>query len=310
MAEISIGAAVGEGFNLIRSRPGVVISWGLVQLAVSLIGFLIMGPLLASVYWPIIKAAMAGAPPGSMPFNASNATRMEGLIYLFDLVSVFASSVIYCAVFRAVLHPERSQFAYLRVGAPELFLFLLIVGAYIAVLIGMVVAMIPVGIVVAILFGVHAGAVGALVGVAAAVAIVVALVILSLRVSLVGPMMVDDGQFHLTEVWALTRGKVASLFGMALLVFLILLAAELVLGLAALALGFGVLGALAGGLSHLPAFFQQSPAQFLPRLVPLLIVGVLISIPFMGCLLAIMGAPWARAYRDLRPLRDAAETFA
>ena len=82
-------------------------------------------------------------------------------------------------------------------------------------------------------------------------------------------MMVDDGKFHLTEAWALTRGKVASLFAMALVVFLILAAAELVIGLILAAIGMGVLSSMAGGLSGLPAPSSSRPPAAVRQVAPL-----------------------------------------
>jgi hypothetical protein len=48
----------------------------------------------------------------------------------------------------------------------------------------------------------------------------------------------------------------------------------------------------------------------LGRLAPLLVVLAVVGVPLYGCVLAITGAPWARAYRDLEPRGDVAETFA
>ncbi len=42
----------------------------------------------------------------------------------------------------------------------------------------------------------------------------------------------------------------------------------------------------------------------------MLAIMAVLWVPLSGCLAAVMGAPWARAYRDLRPKRDIAETFA
>lgn len=311
MAEISIGAAVGEGFELIRKRPWTVVGWGATQLGISLLGLLIMFPAMAAIYGPMIKSMMAGAPPTPPnPADMSGVMQMQALSYLYDLISLFGSALLYCAVFRSVLHPQQSRFAYLRVGAAELFLFLLLVGGAIAFFIGLIAVMIPIGVVAAIMFGLHAAALGTIVSLVGGLAAIAAMVFILIRVSLIGPMMVDDGQFHFADAWALTRGKVAPLFALALVILLIVLAIELVLGVAFLALGFGVLSAVAGGVASVPTFFQQGPGVVLPKLVPFLAVAGLVGIPIAGCLLAIMGAPWARAYRDLKPMRDVAETFA
>jgi hypothetical protein len=140
------------------------------------------------------------------------------------------------------------------------------------------------------------------------VAMIVALFYLLLRFSLVGPMMVDDGKFHLGESWTLTRGKVGSLFVIGLLLILILLLAEIVVLAVLIAVGSVGLGAAAGGLSHLDVFFQQPPQAMLSKLAPLLVVFAVLWVPLVGCAAAIMGAPWARAYRDLTH-GDVAATF-
>jgi len=85
--------------------------------------------------------------------------------------------------------------------------------------------------------------------------------------------------------------------------------AEVVLGILFVALGVGVLAAMAGGLQNLPTLMQQPPQALISRLGPILAVVVLIWIPFLGATSAVMCAPWARAYRDLKPV-DLAATFA
>jgi hypothetical protein len=136
----------------------------------------------------------------------------------------------------------------------------------------------------------------------------VALVLVGLRFVFVGPMMVDDGKFHLMESWTLTKGHVGALFVIGLGLVAVAIAVEMVVG--ALMLGLGAAGffGIAGGVQGLPAFLKLSPSEMLSRLAPLLGVYLVALIPIQGCLLAIFGAPWARAYRDLRP--DASETFA
>lgn len=309
MAEIAIGAAVGEGFSLIRRRPGAVVTWGLVQVLVTAVMMLLFAPFFLGAFGDALRQAQGAGAPQAPP-DLQTVMRMQSVSYLINFISLFFNSVIYCAVFRAVLHPDQSRFGYLRVGAPELFLFLLIIGGYIALAVGGVVAAIPIVIVAMILAGLHAAPAAAIVGIIAGIAAFVVMAYLVLRVSLVGPMMVDDGKFHLAEAWALTRGKVASLLAMGLVVFLVLIAVEMVVALILVAAGLGVVSSLAGGLRNLPVFFQQPPGVFLPKLAPLLAVLAVVGVPLGGGLLAIMGAPWARAYRDLRPKGDISETFA
>jgi hypothetical protein len=274
---------------------------GLVALAISL-----MAPMYAAIVGQALRQAH---PSGLAPEDLQRMMQAQSMIYLFDIVGFAVSAVISWAVFRAVLYPEQGRFANLRLGACELYLAFLILAGYFVLGIGVAVAMIPILIVIFSLAAFHAAAAAAVVGVVAGVAAFAGLIYLLLRVSLVGPMMVDAGKFRLTEAWALTKRKVPGLLAIALVLVLIIMAAELVLGHALLAVGFGVVAVLAGGLHNLPMLFQQSPQIILGRLAPLLVVMGLIWIPLTGCISAIMSAPWARAYRDLRPPRDIAETF-
>jgi hypothetical protein len=84
---------------------------------------------------------------------------------------------------------------------------------------------------------------------------------------------------------------------------------EAVVGALTVALGLGVLSQAAGGLQNLPTFFSQPPAKIFASVAPALVVIGLFAIPVSGALMAIMGAPWARAYRDLAQ-PDVAATFA
>lgn len=75
----------------------------------------------------------------------------------------------------------------------------------------------------------------------------------------------------------------------------------------------GVVAAIigvAGGLRNLPAFFQHPPSDIVAKLAPVLVAFAVIWVPLYGCVLAIVGAPWARVYRDLKPPSDIASTFA
>ena len=306
MAEISVGEAVGEGFGLIRRKPLAVLAWGFLQIGLVALAITLMAPMYAAIVGQALRQA---TPSGLARQDLPWVMQAQSMIYLFDIASFAVSAVISCAVFRAVLYPEQGRFAYLRLGACELYLAFLILAGSFVLGIGVAVAMIPILIVIFSLAAFHAGAAAAVVGVVAGVAAFAGLIYLLLRVSLVGPMMVDAGKFRLIEACALTKGKVAGLLAIALVLVLIIMAAELVHGLVLLAVGFGVVAVLAGGLHNLPMLFQQSPQIILGRLAPLLVVMGLIWIPLAGCISAIMSAPWARAYRDLRPPRDIAETF-
>jgi hypothetical protein len=270
--------------------------------------FALMAPVVLTSFTALAQQAKAGGMPDAQTMGRLQ--QFQAINYLLQLIGVVIGSVFYCAVFRAVLHPEQSRFAYLRFGAVELMIALLAVAALFGFGISFGLVAIVIGILAAIFVALHAGVVAAIIGVVGGIAAIVALVYFWLRLSLVAPMIVDGGKLELTEAWRLTKGKVGGLFAIALVLFLILVAGEIVVGLVMVGIGLGVISSASGGLHNLPAFFQHPPADILRRLAPMLIVFAIVWVPLYGCVLAILGAPWARVYRDLRPPRDIASTFA
>ncbi len=304
MAEIAVGGAINEGFSLIRRHPGSVLLWGLARMALAA-GVV---ALYAPVYFSIFQAVKAGATPASFQGNPQ-IMAVQSLSYLINVLQLVVSAVVSCAVFRAVLHPERGRFAYLRLGATEFYVAVLLLGAGFVVGIGLVFVILIAAIVIALLVVMHLVWVAVIVGIAAGVAAFAALIYFGLRFSMVGPMIVEDGKFHLGESWTLTKGHVGSLFMIGLLLLVVAIIAEIVLVILLVAVGAGALTAIAGGLNHIPALFQEPPQVLFARLGPILVVAAIIWIPFVGAMAAVMAAPWARAYRDLQP-PDLAATFA
>jgi len=304
MAQISVGAAIGAGFGLIGRRPLSVLVWGLVPTLLQLVALAMLAPM----YLGMIGAMAAGGTPTQSMMTPQYA-QMQGLVQLLNLVQFFVSAVVYCAVFRAVVHPEQSAFAYLRVGLAELFLALLILGAFIVMFIAMLVIMIPVGILFAVVaVASHGAGIGfAIVIPIVILALFVAILVFGLRFSLVGPMLVDDGKFHLFESWTLTRGRLGSLLLLALGLFGLFLAIDIVILILLVAIAAAVVTA-AGGMARVGTLLQHSPQALLSGAWPFLIVYGIVAIPAAGCALAIAAAPFARVYLDLKS--DAAEAFA
>lgn len=304
MARISVGAAIGAGFGLIRRRPLSVLAWGLVLAAFQAAFFAVLAPFYATLVGQFAQMAHPGAVPVA---PTPEFMRMEGLVQLLNIAQLLVSAVVFCAVSRAVLRPEKSSFGYLRLGGPGFFLAALIFGATIAFFICAFLIAIPVVIVGALLAVVTHGA-----GLVAAVpllmiAVFVAALVVALRFSLAGPMMVDDGKFHLLESWRLTRGKTGSLLLIALGLFGVLLAVDVVWLVVFLGVGAAAASS-AGGVVQLLALIRQAPQTAFGKLAPLLAVYLALCVPLAGCVMAIVGAPWARAYQDLKG--DASEVFA
>ena len=303
MSHISVGSAVGAGFELIGRKPLTVLAWGLVRI-LFLAGMLaLLGPVLIGV----VSVAMQAAASGQSSPEAINQTMlpqimmMQGTSYLFQVAGLFVSAVLFCAVTRSIVHPERGGFAYLRVGAPELYLGVMSFAAGFVIALALIVFAIPFAIVIGVLIMQKIYIAAIAVGVLAGIVLIVGSIYILLRFAFVVPMMVDDGQFHLFDAWTLAKGKVGSLFVIGLCLVLIAMAVELVIGGVVIAFGLAALGVSAGGLANLQAFFQLPPMTIVSRLAPWLVVYGVVAIPLEGCAMAIFMAPWARAYRDIAP---------
>ena len=164
-----------------------------------------------------------------------------------SLISLLVSAVLYCAVFRAIIHPQEGRFAYLRVGAPELFLVVLAIAAGFVLFFAVIVGALLVGLIAAALTVMHAAVGAVILAALAGVAAAIAIIWLALRFSMVGPMTVSEGKFRLFESWTLTRGHAGVLFVMALCIFAILIVAQMLVGGVLMVAGVTVLSSAAGG---------------------------------------------------------------
>jgi hypothetical protein len=307
MANVSIGEAVGEGFRLIIARPVSVLVWGALRTVLSAGALSLLGPFYLQLMSRAMTQAAAGAAATPPPApDLGQMLALQGASWLINFASMIVGAVLYCAIARAVLFPERKAWAYMRVGAPEVFIFLFLFGATIAMIFGLLVTIFPIVLLAGIFMAAHAPFVGVLVMFAGFIAVFAVLVWLFVRFSLLGAMMVQDGKFHFADAWALTRGRFWSLFLLGLLLIVILLVLEAITGVLGLAIGFGMLGV--SGID-LKTFFQRPPTEIMASLTPALILLGLFFIPIQGALYAILVAPWARIYRDLAQ-PDVAATFA
>jgi hypothetical protein len=309
VAKIQVRAAIVAGVGLIRRRPLSMLAWGVLPVLLQVATLLAVAPIYLTLFGPALQA-MGGYHPGvAPPPPPTQSFQLQGLVQLANLVELVVGAVISCAIWRSILHPERSSFASVRVGKPELLFAVLSFAGTIALTVGLIVLLIPTFILGGIVGGISHD-----VNIAMAVALpaftLVALVVacyLLLRFSLVGPMMVADGRFHLFESWSRTRGHVGSLLLVGLGVFGLALLCQIVVLVVLFAIGGAAVFAV-GGLGAVTTMIQHSPQALLGKLWPFLAGYSVLLIPIDGCLAAIIGAPWARVYQDLHP--DTSDVFA
>ncbi len=306
MSEISVGSAVGAGFQLIGRRPLSVLTWGLLRVGFVAIVIAIYAPTILAIYADGLRDAQAttgGAPPqAEVAKMMSRMLVLQGVGLLVQIVGLLLSSIIVCAIARSIVHPERRAFASLRLGAAELFVAILSFAlSFVLVFVVVIVAFIPIGIVVALVVN-HQYAAAAIVGGLALLVLALAAIYIAARFAFVVPMMVDDGRFHLFDAWSLTKGRVGGVILIGLCLLLIGAVLGLVIDGIFVGLGAAALGFAAGGFDHLQTFFTQTPPQqIIMTLAPSLALLTVLTIPIEGAALAIFIAPWARAYRDVVP---------
>ena len=304
MSEISVGAAVGAGFQLIGRRPVSVLVWGLLRVGFAVAVLAVYAPVIMSMFSEIASEAQTGAKPNpaDMSQMMSHMFLIQGVGYLAQFVGLFISAIILCAISRAVVHPERKAFASLRLGAPEFFVVILSFALSFVLVFAIMIFAIPF-VILGVFLGVQHQwiALAIMVGVAVLI-LILGLIYIAARFAFVVPMMVDDGRFHLFDAWTLTKGKVGSIILIGLCLVLIALLLGAVINALFIGLGAAALGVAAGGFNNLQTFFTQTPPQqILMTLAPSLILLGLLIIPIQGAAQAIFIAPWARAYRDVVP---------
>jgi hypothetical protein len=304
MKDIDVADAAFAGLGLVARQPLAALAWAVVYAAfiavmVALFGGMVIG-LIASV-------SRIGAKP-DLSVVLSMIAGVFGAYIVFVVGMLIVGSIVTCAVIRAVLEPANSAFAYLRLGAQEFRMMLLALcqGLLIAV-----VAMILGAVMGILAFAVGSGSTSAI----ATSRIVSQLLVngvtfwLYLRFSLAAPMTFDERRFRLFESWTLTRGHVWRLFLVGLVVVLICIGvylAALVMGVA----GGAAVWSAVPGLAHPKAFFARPPGEWLHGLAPLIALVSLLAIAVMAVVTPLAIAPWARAYRQLRPDDQIAAAFA
>jgi hypothetical protein len=192
----SVGSIIGGGLSVVRERPGAVAIWGVTY----------VGGIVALF---IMVALLMGGTIGMMGMRdpAAAGSAIGGMILtmiVFYLGMFFLAVVLMNAVFRTVLRPNEWSMASLRVGMDELRVF----GLTIMVLIGTFIISFVAGLLISLI----SLALMAVTGPNIAVGIVVQLIYLcfwiwlSVRLSLLSPVVFYRRRFAVDTAWEMTGG--------------------------------------------------------------------------------------------------------
>jgi hypothetical protein len=210
---VTVGSILGGTFRFIGNNVRAILVWSAILFLLTLLMMVMMRPFYEA---QIASLQQPGAVPAAPPMGSFLAFMLVG----FAVVVILAA-----ATFRAVLFPEQSRFAYLRVGMDELRLLgcalILVIGFYLI----MFVLGIVLGLVLAIVFAAAGGGAGAIT--ASALIGLAGLVFstwLVTRLALAGPLTILERKIVIGPAWRLTRGHFWSLLGAYAVMMLILFA--------------------------------------------------------------------------------------
>lgn len=289
----SASEAAFEGFRLARRSPMTILIWGVLYVAITVVILAVAGGSMAAIMEQA-QALETGGEPTPEQMGAFFAAYFSFLGLIMPL-SIVLSGVIYAAVNRAVLRPTESAFGYLRLGMDEV----RVIVVYFALSILAAVVFGLAFMVAAIITGVGAAALGDAGWIPAVIAFgacFVLMIWLLVRFSLALPITVAEKKFAIFESWTATKGQFWNLLGMALLAFVLTIVVQVLLTVVFLPIFFFAMG----GFENLGALEAMSPAEVFQTMLPLGI-AVLIYMGLLSALqLAILYAPFAAAYRDIR----------
>lgn len=308
MARFSVTEAATAGFGVIGRKPLAVAGWA-IALVVALIVpaalcFAAMGP----EFMRLVQLTMAqkGAEPNPemMQQMMRAQSGMTALNLLYWLWSSFVKAVFCAAVFRAVLAPQQSAWAYLRVGSREMWLTLLLLVEQVLAMIAIFVIVLLVVVVTAVVMvggGENGHMAGVVVGCVASLVAFGVILWVALRLSMAAPMTFVDNQFRLFESWTLTQGQGWRLLGLALLIVVFVLGLEILVGGVVVGVAIAAAGSMAGlhGQGGWEAFMARPPMEILSLVWPWLTAIGVIAALFGAVVQAIFYAPWAVAHRAL-----------
>lgn len=211
---MTVGSILSGTFRFARDNIRAIVVWSMLMFLLSLLSLAGMGP----IYQAQVETLRTGT--AVMP--------SFGTFGLAILVAIVGFVALWAAVFRAVLFPAESRFAYLRLGMDELRLF----ATMLVLSIGSVILFVVAGFVVGLLSTLVGAAVGApFAAFLTGLAMLVLTIWLAVRFSLAGPLTILDRKVIVGPAWRLTRGAFWRLFGAFLVIGLLLFALYLVVAL-------------------------------------------------------------------------------
>lgn len=279
MTTFSPVEAALEGARMTRRKPLVLLAWAACYFAM----LILLGLVVAFAFGASVRADLALlSRTNDLRELVDIVARRKGTLLPLIALAVALQSVITVAIMRAVVRPEESRLAYMRVGREE-------ARQFVVALVGWVVTLVVTALPSAVLVLIGAGLIslGAVqtnrwVEVLGAIAVAGLSIWFGIRLSLLSITTFAEGKLDLRRTWALTDRHFWHLLGMYFVAFVI----TLLVGVAQTIVAGLILG-LSGGVTNLVMLALTGLANLL--LAPF----------FFTIQMVILTAAPARAYYDL-----------
>jgi hypothetical protein len=291
----SAGEAAFEGFRVVRRSPMSLVFWSLAYLLFMALMFAAIGGPLIGIMAEAQRIGESGA--AATPEDlAPLMTAYMSVLPLLIPISLFFSAILAAAVARAVLRPEQKAFGYLRMGMDEVRV------AVVTFVLGVLalVAYMILALVAGVIGGVGAAAMGGegaaiLPGVIAMLVVAVVMIWLFARFSLAVPITVAEKRMAIFDSFKMTKGRTLPIIGMAIVAWVMAMVVALLGFLVCLPIVLAV-----GGFGRLTEMEGASSMEIAQAFGPVLLVFLVVQALLASLQLAVLYAPFAAAYRDIK----------
>jgi hypothetical protein len=279
MDRFSPSEAALEGFRLTRERPWTILAWT----GFYFIGLTILFFAMLAVLGPSFRDMLERGDASEVDAMSAILAKSPQLGPIL-ILAVFFNAIMVSGVFRLVLRPQDKGWAWLRIGADELRLTI-------------VVLLLPLFIAAAVAFVDFAVVmVAQMTGAARYAPVIIASLALAItlwigvRLSLAAPATFVRRRIAIADSWRLTRGHFWSLAGMIVLAVIFWIMVLLLVVI----IGYAVV-AMAGGVEAMENLSSLTPATLFA-----LVFTYFVQILLLPVLQIVMiGGPLAIAYRQI-----------
>ena len=297
MRDFSISEAALVGFRLTREQPRAIAVWAALNLIFSLVTVLV----LVGVGGPALKALQATTEETAAQDPTATLALINQLLPAYGLmmaVWLVFGAVMAAAATRAVLRPQESALGYVRLGAEEVRVLLVMAAVGLMQLFAYLGASLVMGLLLGVLVGATGGGgAAAVTSMALAMVPVVLLALLWLwtRFSLAVPLTLAQGRVDILGSWALTRGRSGKVF----LTYLVAFALYMLVAVLGVAIFLGIGAAISGSSGPMEAVMAADMSSVGAYFNPLTITYTVVMSAIGALGLAIVLCPPAVIYGAL-----------